>query len=198
MLKDLKSALQLFGKETVEGARKNLKKEKTNSSGNLYNSLQSRVIDRRDGFDLEFWMEEYGMFLDAGVYGSNPSLANTKKSKGKQKGKETRSLFTGNEGIAQRFSYKSKRPPLQNLKSWAEKNNINFKNKDGSYKTGNYNRVAFWLQKRIFAQGIAPTLFFTNPFLIAFNNLPDDILNAFDLYVNTVLKEDQDQDITKK
>lgn len=195
MLKDLQRALQLLGRETVRGARDNLRREKNNTSGNLLNSLKSRVIDRKDGYDLEFWMEEYGMFLDAGVYGSDPSLANTKKSKGKQKGRDTRSVFTGSDGIAEKFSYKSKRPPMQSLMTWAEKNNIKLKRKNGS--VASYTSVAYWLQNRIFAQGISPTLFFTNPFLKAYNNLPEEILKEFDIYINTVIQEDQNQDITK-
>ena len=184
MLKDLQRALQLLGRETVRGARDNLKR------GNLLNSLNSKVIENRDGYDLEFYMEEYGMFLDAGVYGAKPSLADTKKSKGKQKGRDTRSVFTGADGIAERFSYKSKRPPMESLMTWAEKNNIKLKRKNGSLAS--YTSVAYWLQKRIFAQGISPTLFFTNPFLKAYNNLPEEILNEFDIYINTVLQEDQE------
>ena len=78
-------------------------------------------------------MEEYGMFLDAGVYGSDPSLANTIKSKGKQKGRDTRSVFTGADGIAEKFSYKSKRPPMQRLADLGKKKHmIKLKRKNGS------------------------------------------------------------------
>ena len=47
MLKDLQRALQLLGRDTVRGARDNLKREKNNTSGNLLNSLKSRVIEER-------------------------------------------------------------------------------------------------------------------------------------------------------
>tara|TARA_R100000935_G_scaffold18207_1_gene35272 strand:+ start:1458 stop:2024 length:567 start_codon:yes stop_codon:yes gene_type:complete len=188
MLKDLKAAFQKMGKETVNGARNNLAKIK-NSSGALSNSLKSKTEETRDGVDLIFIMEEYGMFLDAGVYGSNPSLANTKKSKGKQKGKETNSVFTGADGIAEKFSYKQKKPPLKDILSWAQTKNISLKRKNGT--VASYTSIGFWLQKRIFAQGIAPTLFFTKPFLKAFKNLPDEILKEFDFYINTVLEEDK-------
>ena len=47
------------------------------------------------------------------------------------------------------------------------------------------------IARGVFAQGISPTLFFTTPFIKAFKNLPDEIVNAFDIYVNTVLEEDQ-------
>tara|TARA_R110002096_G_scaffold323281_1_gene517441 strand:+ start:349 stop:915 length:567 start_codon:yes stop_codon:yes gene_type:complete len=188
MLKDLKAALQKMGKETVNGARNELTKIQ-NTSGALSNSLMSKTEETRDGIDLIFIMEEYGMFLDAGVYGSNPNLVNTKNSKGKQKGKQTNSVFTGANGIAEKFSYKQKKPPLNDILAWAQTKNISLKRKNGT--VASYTSIAFWLQKRIFAQGISPTLFFTKPFLKAFNNLPDEILKEFDFYINTVLEEDK-------
>jgi len=188
--KEFKSALQKWGRDTVSGARNNLAREQSNSSGTLSSSLTSRVQNTVDGFDLIFAMETYGMFLDAGVYGSDPSLANTKTSKGKQKGRDTNSVFTGTNGIAQKFSYKQTKPPMQSLMGWAQRNSIKLTRKDGSVASNT--SIAYWLQKRIFAQGIAPTLFFTTPFLKAFKELPEDLLAQFDLYINTVLQEDQE------
>lgn len=194
MLKELKTELQKFGHKVVYDSVRQLENGKHISSGSLAQNISYEIRENRDGFDLEFWMDEYGMFLDAGVYGSVPSEVKN----GKQKGKRTNSVFTGKEGIAERFSYKSKRPPMESLRAWAKKKNIRFRDKKGRYKKGNYNSIAYWLQNRVFHQGIAPTLFFTKPFLAAFKNLDEEILKAFDLYINTVLKEDQDQDITKK
>lgn len=194
MLKELKTELQKFGHKVVYDSVRQLENGQHISSGSLAQNISYEIRENRDGFDLEFWMDEYGMFLDAGVYGSVPSEVKN----GKQKGKRTNSVFTGKEGIAERFSYKSKRPPMESLRAWAKKKNIRFRDKKGRYKKGNYNSIAYWLQNRVFHQGIAPTLFFTKPFLAAFKNLDEEILKAFDLYINTVLKEDQDQDITKK
>ena len=189
MLKDLKLAFQKMGRQTVNGARNELTKIQ-NTSGALSNSLTSETKETSNGIDLIFIMEEYGMFLDAGVYGSNPNLVNTKKSKGKQKGKQTNSIFTGANGIAEKFSYKQKKPPMDDILAWAKTKNISLKRKNGT--VASYTSIAFWLQKRIFAQGISPTLFFTKPFLKAFNNLPDEILKEFNFYItNTVLEEDK-------
>lgn len=193
MLKELKKALQKMGRETVEGARLNLSKDKSKSSGALKKSLYSEVVQSGDEVQLQFWMEEYGMFLDAGVYGADPSIV----KKGKQKGKETDSVFTGNNGIAERFSYKSKggkfglkgMPPPAAFDSWTKVNNLSLKSKNGKVMTRQ--TLNFLIARGVFAQGIAPTLFFTTPFIKAFNNLPDKIVNAFDIYVNTVLEEDR-------
>lgn len=55
------------------------------------------------------------------------------------------------------------------LISWAKKKNIRFRVKKGlkgagQFKKGSYRSMGFWLQKSIFAQGIAPTYFFSKPF----------------------------------
>jgi hypothetical protein len=63
------------------------------------------------------------------------------------------------------FSYKSKMPPMKPLMQ------------------GNYRTLAFWLQKRIFAQGLKPTYFFTKPFQRAFDRLPPQLTEAFALDV---------------
>ena len=60
---------------------------------------------------------------------------------------------------------------------------IRFRDKEGKFKRGNYKTIGFWLQKRIFAQGLKPSLFFTKPFNKAFSQLPDNLVNAFVLDV---------------
>ena len=188
MLKELKAEMQKIGHQVVNGAVRQLQSGNQMASGSLAENIAYRVEENRDGYDLEFWMEEYGMFLDAGVYGSNPMKARAKNPK--QKGKKTNSVFTGKDGLAAKFSYKNKRPPMESLKGWAKKKNIRFRDKKGRYAKGGYTTIAYWLQDRIFYQGIAPTLFFTKPFLKAFNELDKEIVKQFDLYINTVLEED--------
>jgi len=70
-------------------------------------------------------------------------------------------------------------PPLNPLINWAKMKKIRFRDKEGKFKRGNYKSIGFWLQKRIFAQGLKPSLFFTKPFEKAFKNLPTEVINAF-------------------
>ena len=53
---------------------------------------------------------------------------------------------------------------MNDIRSWAKARNIRLRDKEGKYKKGNYTTIGFILQKRIFAQGIKPTMFFTKPF----------------------------------
>jgi hypothetical protein len=51
--------------------------------------------------------------------------------------------------------------------------------------------LGFWLQKRIFAQGIKPSLFFTKPFEAAFKRLPDELIEKFGLDAMNLFKQTQ-------
>tara|TARA_B110000285_G_C14857355_1_gene482868 strand:+ start:93 stop:629 length:537 start_codon:yes stop_codon:yes gene_type:complete len=163
MLKNLQAELQSFGKYVVQQSRSNLTKQKHNVSKSLYNSIHYDLTEKNNNYDLSFIMDEYGTFLDKGVKGANPSLVKN----GKQKGANSP------------YSFKSKRPPMQPLADWAKKRNIRLRDKEGKFKKGNYRTIGFILQRSIFAQGIKPTMFFTKPFLVAFDRYPKLLGKAF-------------------
>ena len=187
--KNLEEVYDEFGKYVVQQGRTNLTKKKApqNYTGSLYNSLKYEILKKSDGKVIGFFMDSYGMFQDAGVFGANPSLINSENKKGKQKGKSVKSVFLKPMGDYSRFSYKSKKPPLSPLIKWAKYRKIRFRDKaSGRFKKGNYEAIGYWLQKRIFAQGIKPTLWFTKPFRAAFQRLPQELAEAFavDLALN--------------
>ena len=74
-------------------------------------------------------------------------------------------------------------PPLQPLIQWAKYKKIRFRDSKGQFKKGNYKTIGFWLQKRIFAQGLKPTQFFSKAFRVAFKKLPSELLEAFKIDV---------------
>jgi hypothetical protein len=161
---ELNKALNDFGKYVVQQARSILTKEKK-GGGDLYNSIDYNLIEEKDAFLLDFIMEEYGIFQDQGVKGANPSLVKN----GIQKAPMSR------------FSYKSKMPPMKPLMQWAKKKNLRWRDAQGRFVRGNYRTLGFWLQKRVFAQGLKPTYFFTKPFQRAFDRLPPELTEAFAL-----------------
>ena len=168
--KELNKALNDFGKYVVKQSRTNLTKDGV-SKGPLYDSITYNLIQEDDAFLIEFLMEQYGEYQDKGVKGSNPSLVKN----GKQKAPSSP------------FSYRSKMPPMEPLRNWAQSKNIRFRNKQGQFAKGSYKSMAFVLQKSIFAQGIRPTMFFTKPFEAAFKRLPDELLNEFAIDVENQL-----------
>jgi hypothetical protein len=168
--KQLNKALNDFGKYVVQQSRTNLTKDGV-SKGALYDSISYDLIVEKDAFLLEFLMEDYGIFQDKGVKGANPSLVKG----GKQKAPSSQ------------FSYRSKMPPMEPLRNWAQSKNLRFRDKEGKFKKGSYKSMAFVLQRSIFAQGLKPTMFFTKPFEQAFKRFPDHILEQFAIDVENQL-----------
>jgi len=180
--KAVQEALDIFGDAVIDGAKRNLRKDDM-ANGSLFKSLKKDLTVEQGIFLLDFLMEDYGKFQDAGVWGAKPSLVTTKKYKGKQKGRANNSIFIGANGIKNKFSYTSKMPPLQPLIQWAKYKKIRFRDSKGQFKKGNYKTIGFWLQKRIFAQGLKPTQFFSKAFRVAFKKLPSELLEAFKIDV---------------
>tara|TARA_R110000823_G_C15703695_1_gene476766 strand:- start:53 stop:616 length:564 start_codon:yes stop_codon:yes gene_type:complete len=170
---NLEKVMSSYGKYVVQQSKSNLSKDKK-GDGDLYNSLKFEIIDDNQAMIIEFFMTDYGMFVDEGVKGANPSLVDNEK--------------TGRKGIQKapysRFKYKTRRPPLKELISWAKKKNIRFRVKKGSkgagqFKKGSYRSMGFWLQKSIFAQGLKPNYFFSKPFEAGIRKYELNMTKAF-------------------
>ena len=162
--KNINKALNDFGSYVIQQSRSNLTKD-NKGGGNLYDSLRYTLDEEEQGFIIDFYMENYGMFQDQGVKGANPSLING----GKQKAPMSK------------FSYKQKMPPMQLLADWAQSKNLRFRDKEGKFKKGSYKSMGFVLQRSIYAQGLSPNYFFSKPFDKAFKRLPKEILTQFKL-----------------
>lgn len=172
-LKQLNKIFNEFGKYMVKQSRANLTRAKK-GDGSLYKSISYKVNDsKKDVVEWSFYMENYGVFQDQGVKGANPSLVKN----GVQKAPNSP------------FSYRSKMPPMEPLRSWAKSKNIRFRDEKGRFAKGGYNTIAFWLQKRIYAQGLKPSYFYTKPFDRAWNNLSDEVFNSFQIEIDTAINK---------
>tara|TARA_R110000822_G_scaffold99831_3_gene225012 strand:+ start:5900 stop:6421 length:522 start_codon:yes stop_codon:yes gene_type:complete len=170
-LKEVNKKLNEFGKYVVSQSRANLSRGKKNYTKNLWESLNYTIDQTNAGPRLYFEMDDYGMFQDKGVKGKNPKLVKN----GKQKAPNSQFRFT------------KKMPPQKPLMEWAKKKNIRLRDSKGKYQKGSYQTIGFILQKRIFAQGIKPSLFFTKPFEKAFKNLPPELGNSFGIDIENLL-----------
>ena len=72
-LKNLDEILNKYAKYVVQQAKSNLTKDQK-GSGALYNSISYDVEQVASDFLVDFLMEDYGVFVDEGVKGANPSL----------------------------------------------------------------------------------------------------------------------------
>ena len=78
---ETQKALQRFAKHVVSQSRANLTRGKKRASNGLYDSIGYDLKVHKQSFSLSFVMEEYWMFVDRGVRGSNPSLVKNGKQK---------------------------------------------------------------------------------------------------------------------
>ena len=169
-LKETQKVLEAFKDFVIQQARTRLTKNKKNVSKELYNSLRGNVKEMPNSIAVDFEMEEYGVYQDKGVSGTEKKY-NTP------------------------YSYKSKMPPIKPLADWAKSKNIRLRDEQGKYKKGNYNTIGYLIARSIYKKGIKPSLFFTKPFEQGFKKLPDELINSFGLDVEDflafTLKEDR-------
>lgn len=155
-LKETNNALNKFAKYVIQQSRSNLTRGNKNYKKSLYDSLKSDINVSANSFSLSFIMNEYGVYQDKGVSGTEQKY-NTP------------------------FSYRQKMPPIKPIADWAKFRNIRLRNAKGQFAKGNYNTIGYLIARSIKKKGIKPSLFFTKPFEKAFNNLPDQLVKAYAL-----------------
>ena len=170
-LKQTQDALNKFAKYVIQQSRSNLTKGKKNASKELYNSLDSDVKVSKNSFELSFLMENYGVFQDKGVSGTEKKYDTP-------------------------FKYTNKRPPASAFSQWVIRKGLKG-TRDSKGRFISRKGLQFAIANSIYRKGIKPSLFFTKPFEKAFSNLPKDLVKAYALDVEKLL-EDTIKDNLKK
>ena len=162
--------LQKFSDYVMQQARSRLTKKNHNVSNELYNSIGYRIVKNAQGYRIDFFMEDYGKFINEGVKGVNSNYTVNKNSP---------------------FSYK----PSSNLigleyatgifAKWAKFRGLQPRDKKGRF--GSYKTMGFILAQSIKKKGIKATMFFTEPFNKAVERLPDELLESFILDIEQEL-----------
>ena len=161
MLVNVKDELNRFAKYVISQSRANLTRGKKNSSKDLYNSLDSEVKVSKNSFELSFLMEEYGVFQDKGVSGVKKKYSTP-------------------------YAYTTKMPPPSKMDKWIVKKGIAPRDKNGKFISRK--SLQFMIARSIFNNGIKPSLFFTKPFEKAFKGLNKDLIEAYKLDVEQLMK----------
>ena len=161
MLANVKDELNRFAKYVISQSRANLTRGKKNSSKDLYNSLDSEVKVSKNSFELSFLMEDYGVFQDKGVSGVKKKYSTP-------------------------YSYTTKMPPPSKMDKWIVKKGIAPRDKNGKFISRK--SLQFMIARSIFNNGIKPSLFFTKPFEKAFKGLNKDLVKAYKLDVEQLMK----------
>jgi len=161
MLDNVHEELNKFAKYVIQQSRTNLTKGKKNSSKELYNSLKSEIKVSKNSFQLSFFMEDYGIFQDKGVSGVKKKYDTP-------------------------YSYKTKMPPPSKLDKWIVRKGIAKRDANGRFISRK--SLQFLIARGIFNNGIKPSLFFTKPFRKAFDNIDKELVQAFRLDAEKLLK----------
>lgn len=166
---EVQKALERFRDHVVSISKRNLTNKQKNSSKKLYNSIQGKVKANPNSFEVEFTMEDYGVFQDAGVSGTKKKY-NTP------------------------YSYKSKMPPVKAFDKWLVRKGIAPREKG---KFASRKSLAFLIARSVYRNGIKPSLFFTKPFEAAYKNLPQELIDKYGLDAIELFNEQIDEILRK-
>ena len=163
MLENVQKELNRFAKYVVTQSRSNLTRQKKNASKQLWQSIDYNLKVSKNSFQLEFLMEDYGIFQDKGVSGIEKKY-NTP------------------------YKYTNKMPPPSKMDKWIVKRNLKgVRGKDGKFISRK--SLQFMIARSIYKKGIKPSLFFTKPFEKAFKNINEDLIEAYKLDVEKLLND---------
>ena len=162
-MQNVERYLNSFGKYVIKQARSNLTKGKKNVNKKLYNSLKFKVVRTAKGdYSVEFYMLDYGTFIDNGVSG-------TKKQQSYRNAQ--------NKVVASPYRYTSKRPPATILEKWIKARGLKGRDKDtGRFITDK--AFSFALQNTIFRSGIKGISFFSRPIYLGTRKFGQNILES--------------------
>ncbi len=168
--KNIERYLESFGKQVVNRAKGNLQRQKGGKT-NLEKTLRFEVITDAKGFVVNFYMANYGSFVDKGVSGTNK-----KQSYKDYKGTVVKSPY----------EYTTKQPPAGILAKWISKKrikgrDIGYTKKDGTKVKGSGRFIsnlslAFIFAKKIKRDGIKGISFFQKPLGLGIKQFGKDLL----------------------
>ena len=167
----VKASLEKFAKGVVQQAKSNLTRGKKNVTGNLYNSLQYEIEANPNSLALRWKMNElapYWKFQDYGVQGKSSST----------KAPNSPFRFGTGSGMAGGLS--------RAIEKWVAARRFQFRDKKGRFLS--YDSTAFLISRSIYNKGIKTTSFFTRPFQLKFEQLPEELATAYALELADFLR----------
>tara|TARA_R110000737_G_scaffold59451_1_gene86070 strand:+ start:1189 stop:1749 length:561 start_codon:yes stop_codon:yes gene_type:complete len=172
----LEKELNIFGKEVIRRAKKNLTKNKIKDS-NLSKSLKFSVKNNV----LTFSMNDYGEFIDAGVKGVGGTKADYKLDGKTIKGEKWKLKKVTNR----KFKYTNKKPPFMAFNGWSIKKGIAPRNKKGQFTSRK--SILFAIANSVYHTGLKTTDFFQDAFYDEVDNMTDRLSNSLALKIELAL-----------
>jgi len=166
----LERYLNSFGKSIVNKSKGILKKKKKVVSSELLNSISYKLQKTTEGFTVQFFMADYGTFIDKGVSG-------TKK-------KRTYVTFEGKQEKSP-YAYTTKRPPMRVFDKWIVRRGIAPRDAKGRFITRK--SLQYLIANKIFTQGIEGISFFQKPLQLGMKDFYNQVGNAIkEDIINTI------------
>ena len=163
------NTLQAFNKYVIQQARTNLTKGDKNVSKKLYDSLKAQTKVSPNSIENYIEMEQYGQFLDLGVKGKVSSQ------------RAPNSPFKYGSGTGKKGGL------TEGIRGWVKARRFQFKNRETG-KFMSYEQTAQLITRSIYLKGTKPTLFFSKPFAKGFESLPDELIKAYGLDIESFMK----------
>ena len=166
----LERYLNSFGKYVIKQSRTTLSRKKKNVSKELYNSLEFKVVKTTEGFSVQFFMADYGTFIDKGVSGTKKINEYT--------------TFDGRR-VESPYKYKGKRPPMKVFDKWVIRRGIAPRDAEGRFVTRK--SLQYLIANKIYTQGIQGISFFQRPLQLGLKDFVDQVGKAIkEDIINTI------------
>ncbi len=171
---ELNKTLSKFTKFVVQQSKSNLTRTDKNVKKKLYNSIKGDSFVGKNSIGIYFEMEDYGEFQDLGVKGKSSSA------------KAPNSPFRFGSGTGKKGGL------TEAIRQWVRDRRIQFREREGKGVKGqllSYNQTAFLITRSIYQKGIKPSFFFSKPFEQGFKKLPDEVIEAYGLDLEKLMKQ---------
>ena len=163
----LEKELKIFAKEVIKDAKRNLTKHKIKDSS-LAKSLKFTV--KKDV--LTFYMNDYGMFVDAGVKGVGGVKADKVIDGKRVKGEKWKTKKVTNN----KYKYTDNMPPIMAFNGFSIKKGMAPRNKKGQFTSRK--SLLFAIAKSVYHTGLKTTDFFQDAFYDQIDNAIVDLEKA--------------------
>ena len=184
-LKHLNKALNDFGRNVIAKSRSNLTRQKKTDTGRLYAGLGYKTIVGKNSSYVVFDLGKYGNFVDKGVKGKDPSkvIGGKKAIRGQQAPLSPYRFGRGTfKGSFNEFA--------NSVGDWAKRKGYRLRDEKGRFKKGDYQTIGRIIAGNIYNRGIKPSLFFTNPFNVSKQKLPQKVAIAFAMDLADEIREE--------
>ena len=160
---ETQEVLRTFIANVLNDARVNLKNSNANASGRLSKSLEGDLKVNPNSLEVDILMEKYGKFMDQGVSGTE---------------RKFNTPYSFKKGI-------QNRPSPKHFNGWIVKKGLAPRDERGRFTARK--ALSFAIATSIQKKGIKPRLFLTKAFEKNIKTLPEEIVEAYALDVESFI-----------